>query len=101
MVAKIAYAFAAAEGLLEGIEGKPLVIPAILGETDNIGNLVGTLTEPFTAYPGQLHRILVVNDEEKGLLVSEVHLFSDSQAPRYGIILGRLRRKIIKTDEAA
>jgi hypothetical protein len=100
MVAKIAYAFAVAEDQLERIEGEPLVIPAILGETDNIGNLVGTLTEPFTAYPGELHRILVVADEEKGLLISEVHLFSDSQAPRYGIILGHLRKKPNKTDES-
>ena len=91
MLAKIAYAFAAAEDKLRLIEGEATVLPAILGSTDDIGKWVGTLTEPFRSYDGQLHRILVTQDREKGLLMGEVQLFSDSQAPSYGVILGRLR----------
>jgi hypothetical protein len=91
ILAKITYAFAVAEDQLGLIDGEPLVIPAILGHTDDIGKWVGTLSDPFTPYPGQLHRISVVPDSEKGLLIGEVQLFSDSQGPRHGIILGRLR----------
>jgi hypothetical protein len=91
MLAKIAYAFAVAEDQLGLIDGEPLVIPAILGQTDEIGKCVGTLSDPFKSYPGQLHRVSVAPDAEKGLLIGEVQLFSDSQGPRYGVILGRLR----------
>jgi hypothetical protein len=91
MLAKIAYAFAAAEDQLSLIEGDATVLPAILGTTDDIGTWVGTITERLQSHHGQLHRIAVTQDREKGLLMSEVQLFSDSQAPRYGVILGRLR----------
>jgi hypothetical protein len=91
MFAKIAYAFAAAEDQLSLIEGEPTILPAILGTTDDIGKWVGTITEPLRYYDGLLHRIAVTQDREKGLLMGEVQLFSDSQAPRYGVILGRLR----------
>lgn len=43
MLAKIGYAWAAAEGQLAAIDGVPLVVPAILGKTDDIGRWVGTL----------------------------------------------------------
>jgi hypothetical protein len=91
MLAKIAYAMAAAEDQLGLIEGDATVLPAILGEADDIGRWVGTLSQPFRAYSGLLHRVLVHQNDEKGLLIGEVQLFSDSQAPSYGVILGRLR----------
>lgn len=90
MIAKIAYAWAAAERKLDLIRGAPLVVPAILGETDDIGRWVGTLTEPIQKYEGLLHRILIHEDQEKHLLIGEVHLFSDSETPTYGVILGKL-----------
>jgi len=91
MLAKIAYAFAAAESQLRFIEGSATVLPAILGKADDIGKWVGTLTQPLQSYGGSLHRILVHKDKEKGLLIGEVQLFSDSQTPSYGVILGKLR----------
>ena len=91
MLAKIAYAMAAAEGQLSSIKGHAPVLPAILGKTDDIGRWVGTLTQPFRTYGGHLHRVLIHRNDEKGLLIGEVQLFSDSQTPSYGVILGSLR----------
>lgn len=91
MLAKIAYAMAAAEDHLSSIKGQAPVLPAILGETDDIGRWVGTLTQPFRKYGGLLHRVLIHRNVEKGLLIGEVQLFSDSQTPSYGVILGSLR----------
>lgn len=41
-------------------------------------------------HDGLLHRIIMHEDRHKNLLVAEVHLFSDSETPRYGVILGEL-----------
>ncbi len=90
VVAKIAYATAAAEGLLKLVEGNPYIVQSILGSVDDIGRWVGTIDGPVEAFAGQLHRILFHRDDEQGLLLGEVQLFSDSQAPRYGVILGKL-----------
>ena len=90
MIGKIAYAFAAAENKLRLLKGSPFVIPAILGHTDDIGRWVSTLTEPTEKFEKLLHRILMHEDRDKNLLIAEVHLFSDSEAPRYGVILGEL-----------
>jgi hypothetical protein len=91
VIAKIAFAYAAAEGALSWIEGSPWPVPAILGETNDIGRWVGTLTDPARKFEGVLHRVAVHRDMEKGLVVSEVQLFSDSEAPTYRVILGRVR----------
>jgi hypothetical protein len=91
MIAKVGYAFAVAERATDDLDGEPFVVPAILGRADDIGRWVGTLTKPFETHPGQLHRLLVHYDREKGLLIAEVQLFADSQTPSYGVILGRLR----------
>lgn len=91
VIAKIAYSSAAAEGILDQIDSDSPVVPSILGRIDDIGRWVGTISGPVEHYPGHLHRILFHRDIDRGLLVGEVHLFSDSQAPRYGVILGKLR----------
>ncbi len=91
MIAKIAYAFAVAEDKLKIINGDPFVTQSILGIKDDIGKWVGTLTEPIQKYENILHRIAIREDRDKRLLIGEVHLFSDSQAPKYGVILGMLR----------
>ena len=92
MIAKIAYAFAAAERATDDIEGQPFVLPAILGQQDDIGRWVGTLTRPIEAHPGELHRIIIHHEKEKGLLSAEVQLFADSETPSYGVVLGNLKR---------
>lgn len=92
MIAKIAYAFAYAEGAMSDMDGEAFVCPAILGEKDEIGRWVGTLTDPPKGHLGTLHRIEVRHDRQRGLLCAEVQLFSDSETPSYGVILGRLKQ---------
>jgi hypothetical protein len=91
MIAKIGYAFAAAERELGDLDGTPYVLPAILGQVDDIGRWVGTLTKPLEAHPGILHRIVIHHEHDKGLLMTEVQLFADSETPSYGVILGKLK----------
>jgi len=91
MIAKIAYGMAVAEGSIDALDGKPLLLDAILGGKDEIGRWVGTLTKPIERFKGLLHRILVHEDREKGLLIGEVQLFADSETPSYGVIIGKLK----------
>jgi hypothetical protein len=91
LIAKISYAMAVAQGQANLIDGQPFVHPAILGESDDIGRWVGTLTKPITKHPGVLHRADIRKDEKNGLLVAEVQLFADSETPAYGVLLGRLK----------
>lgn len=89
MVAKIGYAMAAATGALKEL-AEPSPLPAmILGDDNAIGHFVGTIEQSNTSHPS-LHRVLVVADKERGLLIGDVQLFSDSQTPRYGVVIGRL-----------
>lgn len=90
MVAKIAYSMAAATGALSLIKGPSPIRDVILGTNTHIGDYVGTLTYPIEAHQGQLHRIIVLPDTNTGQLVADVQLFSDSHAPRYGVLLGEL-----------
>jgi len=91
MIAKIAYSFAVAEKTIELIKGTSFPVEAILGKKDDIGKWVGTLTDPPREYKGLLHRISLNKDKERGILIGEVQLFSDSSAPSYGVILGKLK----------
>jgi hypothetical protein len=91
MIAKIAFSMAVAVGAsAEIIKHNSLVLPAILGEADDIGRWIGTITDPISNHQGHLHRVLIQRDSQKGLLMGDVQLFSDSQTPRYGVILGEL-----------
>lgn len=96
MIAKIGYAFACAEGAISDLNGVSYVLPAILGERDEIGRWVGTLTKPIETFQTLLHRVMVHHDYEKCLLFAEVQLFSDSQTPSYGVVLGRLKPREVK-----
>lgn len=93
MVAKIAYAMAAATGALSLIEGPSPIREVILGSNTHIGDYIGTLTYPLQAHDGQLHRVVILPDRSTGQLVGDVQLFSDSHAPRYGVLLGTLSRE--------
>lgn len=74
------------------LDGDPFVITAILGDKDDIGCWVGTITKPVETHPDHLHRILLHHDNVNGLLLAEVQLFSDSQTPSYGVIIGKLKQ---------
>jgi len=90
LIAKIAFAWAAAEGKLSLLKEASPVVPAILGRVDNIGRWVGT-TEPLAKYGGVLHRLLIHEDRINRVLIGEVQLFSDSQTPSYGVVLGEMQ----------
>jgi hypothetical protein len=90
-LAKIAYCFAVANGALDMLDAPSPVVSSILGETEDIGRWVGTLTEHAAPLPDALHTLRLHEDWERGLLVAEIWLFSDSQAPSYGVVLGKLR----------
>lgn len=87
MLAKIAYASSIALGFDKILEGSSFVLPAILGIKDDIGQWVGTVNGPNTKYPC-LHRVAM--RFERGLLIAEVQLFSDSETPSYCVVLGEL-----------
>lgn len=92
MIAKIAFSMAVAVGALAEIKNHHSpVLPAILGKANDIGRWVGTITDPISRHEGHLHGVLIHRDEQKGLLLGDVQLFSDSQTPRYGVILGELK----------
>lgn len=90
MIAKIAWAMAAAENHLGKINPSPGVLRAIIEDPDDIGNWVGTFTDPRKRFDGTLHRIYISEDYDKGILLGEVQLFSSSGTPCYGVILGEL-----------
>lgn len=93
VIAKIGYAFAVAEGATADLDGEPLVIPAILDRPNEIGQWVGTLTDPPRAHPDKLHRLAIHHDWSLGLLCAEVQLFADSEPPSYGVIIGKLKQR--------
>jgi hypothetical protein len=92
MIAKIAYSAAYAEGYLNSLDGAPMLLPALLGERDEIGLWVGTLNKPPEADERvSPHRVICYEDGVLRLLLAEVQLFTESPTPTYGVILGRLK----------
>lgn len=91
MLAKIAYGYAFANGALSRIDGPSPVIPCIRGLVDDVGQWVFTAQGDIVAYPGVLHRVQM--HDMDNLLIAEVQLFADSQTPKYGVILGRLKNQ--------
>jgi len=89
VIGKIAYAFAFAEGAVDELDGPSSVIPAILGQSEEIGRWVGTRAAP-RSWPDELHRLVL--HREEGWLVGEVQLLADCETPSYGVVLGRLKR---------
>jgi hypothetical protein len=91
MVAKIGFATTYAEGVLKRVRQPYSVIPPIMGEANDIGRWVGTMTGPYRKYPGLLHRVALFEDRDRGLLVAEVQLFASSGAPSYAVVIGMLQ----------
>ncbi|WP_162615934.1 HNH endonuclease [Solilutibacter oculi] len=89
MIAKIAYAMAAATGTLKLLAESSELPAMILGEDDAIGHFVGTIEEPNASHP-EIHRVLLIEDRGRGLLIGDVQIFSDSHTPRYGVVIGKL-----------
>jgi hypothetical protein len=87
-IAKIAYAYAVAElGLDSFLEA--YVVPAILGESQDVGRWVGTDPGLAERTVGVIHH-LELTTNEAGIVGVRVTLFSDSQAPSYLVVVGRV-----------
>ena len=91
MIAKIAYAWAVAVGKLPLLKGPPF---------GRAGDSAAKLTisgagsarsaDPPQTHEKLLHYVALHEDRQRNLLVAEVQLFSDSETPRYGVVLGEL-----------
>ena len=91
LIAKIAYGYAFALGWLDRITDTKPLAQAILGETENIGDWVGTGESTSPSERRHLHTVVVGPISESNLLGAEVRLFSDSETPTYQVVLGTLR----------
>lgn len=80
-----------AEGAINLAEGIPPIVSSILGKKNEIGRWVGNLSTTLSKKEGLLHRLSLISDDEKGLLIGEVQLFADSDTPSYQVILGKLQ----------
>jgi hypothetical protein len=88
-IAKIGYSYAVAEGQIKKIKGKPVLLSALLGISNDIGRWVGT-SQKSGSYQNLLHRLEPFEDKGKGLLIIEVQLFANRNAPIYEVIIGHL-----------
>jgi hypothetical protein len=92
MLAKMAYSSIIGQATEVGVDSfvpDQGLLSAILGETDDIGRWVGTLTKPFERHDGLLHRIRFGTVGNTDMVMAEVQLFADSGTPHYGVVLGR------------
>lgn len=88
-IAKIGYSYAVATDQIKKINGQPLLLSALLGKSNDIGKWVGT-SQKHEVYPKLRHRLAIIEDKERGLLIIEVQLFANSYTPIYEVILGHL-----------
>lgn len=88
LIAKIAYTFVVADVGLQGIE-TAYVVPAILGQTDDIGRWVGCDGTEYLTDPSYFHG--VAQQIVDGEIIVRVRLFARYRAPEYVVVVGRLR----------
>lgn len=87
LIAKIAYTFLVADVGLDGIEAA-YVLPAILGEVDDIGRWVGCDGMEYITDARFLHGVMIqVVDRD---VIARVRLFVNSRTPEYVVVVGRL-----------
>ncbi len=98
MTAKVAYSMAVAKGLLDLPRGRPEVVRSILGDVDEIGRWVGTITEPRQWIADVLHFVGIERDRENGLLMGRVQYLTDSGTPVYVVILGVRHVRYVASD---
>lgn len=91
MLAKTAYAYAHACGLLSRLKNRDELVHAIMYEPNIIGRFVGTVPEPYRKYPGVHHRISNHILPVERILYSTVQLFASAGVPSYVVILGTLK----------
>ncbi|MBK7171224.1 MAG: hypothetical protein IPH83_18995 [Gammaproteobacteria bacterium] len=91
MIAKIGWSMACAERHHLKLKPNDTVARIIVDEPDQIGDWVGSFTGDLEAVSGTLHEIRIREDRDRNFMLAEVQLFSYTNTPRYGVILGSLR----------
>ncbi len=89
MIGKIGWATAAAEGHIERLSQNNSVVGAMMYQPNQIGEWVGTYTDPLVDENFSGHTIVI--REHRGLLLADIKLFASSPTPKYGVILGHLK----------
>ncbi len=72
---------AAAEGVLDKIDFGDSVLSAFMQENSSIGHWVGTYPGELKRDEGTLHTVRIYSNDELGLLIAGIKLFSFSQTP--------------------
>lgn len=88
MLAKIAYGWSVATYGLDSI-AKVHVLPAILGQRDDIGRWVGNPSKTMLEAEKGLH-VMECGVYPNGQLAARVKLFADFQTPEYFVIVGQM-----------
>ncbi len=94
MLAKIAYCITVAQFGYEAIE-EAYVLPAIRGETDEIGRWVGTSDHELLSPEKELHTLVADVSASTREVLCRVRLFSVFNAPEYLITVGKLNQKAL------
>ena len=87
MIAKAAYAWAVAEQRVKREDARG-VVSSILGKTDDIGRWVGTVERILPRATGLLHQFSMTQLPDPPLPLVGLRLFSASDTPTYGVVLG-------------
>jgi len=90
MIAKIAYPYAVGEGRIDVAQRRLPVVSGIMCQTGDVGRWVGTVNDAPDRREGVLHRLGIIEDRRHRRLIGLVQLFSDSETPTYGVLLGSL-----------
>jgi len=90
MLAKIGWAFCAAERRLGELDPEQTVLDAFMRNPTNIGRWVGCYTDPIKRESVAGHIITLRSDQV--YQYADIQLFSDFGTPKYGVIVGKLRK---------
>lgn len=89
-IAKIAYCWAWRDGVIERLGGARGLVDAFMHHPDHLGAFLGTKPPPYERYSGYQLRIEYKLSMPKQLVYLEVQMFSDTAAPIYEVVLGRV-----------
>jgi hypothetical protein len=87
LIAKIAYTFVVADVGLDGIESA-YVLPAILGEADDMGRWFGCDAMAYITDPRYLHGVAMQVIGREAIV--RVRLFVNAPTPEYIVVVGKL-----------
>ena len=101
MLAKIAFGFVVLEYGLEGLDDV-FVIPAILGQSNDLGRWVGTCDASLYFSPrmnnGEVAQYVIRNEAE---LLVFFQLFGSPTLPTYVVVVGAIHHQVVTTRRAS